>query len=238
VVLLDDPLSAVDANVGHHLLHHCILDGPFAHRTRILVTHHLDVLPRADMILVMERDNDNEGRIIQQGTYDELVAQEGVFQTLIQEYGSAATGNATSIEGEKGAQDKEKESDAEKQETEVAVPEEDKQKGGKLLLDEERETGEISWMTYLHYLQAVGAWWMIVASFLILVWMEGSRVATVLVLGFWSRDQFALTQGAYMGIYAGKLKQHISWNSTEVYRRRGISGDCDGTRFLVGSILC
>lgn len=209
MVLLDDPLSAVDANVGHHLLHHCILDGPFAHRTRILVTHHLDVLPRADLILVMERDDDNEGRIIQQGSYDELLAQEGVFQTLIQEYGSAAIGNATSIEGERGAQGEETDSETKKEESEVAVPDEDKLKGGKLLLDEERETGEISWMTYLHFLRAIGAWWMVVASFLVLAWLEGSRVATILVLGFWSRNQFTMSQGAYMGIYAG---QSISSN--------------------------
>ena len=69
IVLLDDPLSAVDAHVGHHLLHQCILNGPLAHRTRILVTHHLDVLPKADLVLVMDRDDNNDGRIIQQGTY-------------------------------------------------------------------------------------------------------------------------------------------------------------------------
>ena len=68
IVLLDDPLSALDANVGHHLLHHCILDGPLAMRTRILVTHHLDVLPQADWIIMMD-SNENEGRISQQGTY-------------------------------------------------------------------------------------------------------------------------------------------------------------------------
>lgn len=68
IVLLDDPLSALDANVGHHLLQHCILQGPLAHRTRLLVTHHLDVLPRADWIIVMDSDN-NEGRVVQQGTY-------------------------------------------------------------------------------------------------------------------------------------------------------------------------
>jgi len=69
VVLLDDPLSAVDAHVGHHLLEECIVKGPLAARTRILVTHHLDVLPRADLILVMDRDTEHEGRIVQQGTY-------------------------------------------------------------------------------------------------------------------------------------------------------------------------
>ncbi len=69
VVLLDDPLSAVDALVGHHLLQNCILSGPLAERTRILVTHHLDVLPQADLVLVMDRDDNNEAHIVQQGTY-------------------------------------------------------------------------------------------------------------------------------------------------------------------------
>ena len=68
IVLLDDPLSALDANVGHHLLHNCILKGPLSGRTRLLVTHHLDVLPRADWIIVMDSDQ-NEGRVAQQGTY-------------------------------------------------------------------------------------------------------------------------------------------------------------------------
>jgi ATP-binding cassette subfamily C (CFTR/MRP) protein 1 len=69
IVLLDDPLSAVDAHVGSHLVEKCLLSGPMANRTRILVTHQLDVLPKADLILVMDRDNNNEGHIVQQGTY-------------------------------------------------------------------------------------------------------------------------------------------------------------------------
>ena len=70
VVLLDDPLSAVDAHVGHHLLEKCILRGPLAHRARILVTHHLEVLPKADLVIVMDRDANGEGRIAQKGTYE------------------------------------------------------------------------------------------------------------------------------------------------------------------------
>jgi len=69
VVLLDDPLSAVDADVGYHLLHRCILNGPLAGRTRILVTHNLDVLPPADLVLVMDRRGDNAAEIVQKGTY-------------------------------------------------------------------------------------------------------------------------------------------------------------------------
>jgi ATP-binding cassette subfamily C (CFTR/MRP) protein 1 len=228
VVLLDDPLSAVDANVGHHLLHNCILNGPFAHRTRILVTHQLDVLPRADLILVMERDDVNEGHIIQQGTYQELLQQEGVFQTLLQEYGSAAAGNSTSIEGEGDGQVKGE--GLEKEEVPGAeVPEEDKQKGGKLLLDEERETGEISWMTYLHFVRAIDAWWMVVAVFFTLVWLESSRVLMFLFLGYWSRNRFEdLSQGAYMGIYGGESGETKAFNDAHSYRCCRIHGRVGG----------
>jgi ABC-type bacteriocin/lantibiotic exporter with double-glycine peptidase domain len=73
IVLLDDPLSAVDPQVGQHLVHRCIIDGPLSTRTRILVTHQLDVLPSADLILVMDREDD-EARIVQQGTYEVRLA--------------------------------------------------------------------------------------------------------------------------------------------------------------------
>lgn len=47
---------------------------------------------------------------------------------------------------------------------------------------------------------------MIVAVIFTLIWHEGSRVLTFLFLGFWSRNRFEdLSQGGYMGIYAGEL---------------------------------
>ena len=46
VVLLDDPLSAVDAHVGRHLLDSCI-GGLLAKTTRVLVTHQLHALTAA-----------------------------------------------------------------------------------------------------------------------------------------------------------------------------------------------
>lgn len=65
IVLLDDPLSAVDAYVGKTILENCLLTGPLADRTRILVTHSLHVLDKLDYIYVMDN-----GEIIEQGTYN------------------------------------------------------------------------------------------------------------------------------------------------------------------------
>jgi ATP-binding cassette, subfamily C (CFTR/MRP), member 1 len=64
IVLLDDSLSAVDAYVGKSILDNCLLSGPLAGKTRILVTHALHVLDRTDYIYVMDN-----GVIAEQGTY-------------------------------------------------------------------------------------------------------------------------------------------------------------------------
>lgn len=64
IVLLDDPISAVDAYVGRAILDECLLTGPLANRTRILVTHALHVLHKTDYIYVMDN-----GVITEEGTY-------------------------------------------------------------------------------------------------------------------------------------------------------------------------
>ena len=75
VVLLDDPLSAVDAHVAVHLFDECIAGpegapGSLGGRTRVLVTHHAKVLPSCDVVVVVK-----DGRVAAKGTYDDLVAQ-------------------------------------------------------------------------------------------------------------------------------------------------------------------
>ena len=64
ILLLDDPLSAVDAYVGKSITDNCLLSGPLATRTRVLVTHMLHVLDKTDYIYVMDN-----GKIIEQGSY-------------------------------------------------------------------------------------------------------------------------------------------------------------------------
>ena len=54
----------MDAYVGKAILENCLLNGPLADKTRILVTHTLHVLDKTDYIYVME-----DGVIIEQGTY-------------------------------------------------------------------------------------------------------------------------------------------------------------------------
>lgn len=53
IYLMDDPLSAVDTNVGRHLFDHAI-NGFLKDKIRILVTHQLQYLTDVDQILALK----------------------------------------------------------------------------------------------------------------------------------------------------------------------------------------
>ncbi|XP_017087305.2 probable multidrug resistance-associated protein lethal(2)03659 [Drosophila bipectinata] len=66
IYLFDDPLAAVDAQVGKLLMDKCF-HRLLAGKMRILVTHHVQLLKSVDHLLLLEG-----GTITQQGTYEKL----------------------------------------------------------------------------------------------------------------------------------------------------------------------
>lgn len=53
IYLFDDPLSAVDTHVGKHLFQKCFKE--YLHdKTRILVTHQLQFIKQADLVVVLK----------------------------------------------------------------------------------------------------------------------------------------------------------------------------------------
>ena len=82
IYLLDDPLSAVDSHVGKHIFEEVIsYNGVLRDKTRILVTHGITYLPKVDHIVVLK-----EGKISEQGSYQELVERKGDFAHFLLEY--------------------------------------------------------------------------------------------------------------------------------------------------------
>ncbi|KAL8836868.1 MAG: hypothetical protein Q9170_002759 [Blastenia crenularia] len=79
VYILDDCLSAVDQHVGRHLIEQVLgPSGLLASKTRILATNSIPVLLEADFITLLR-----DGRIVEKGTYDQLMAMRGEVANLV-----------------------------------------------------------------------------------------------------------------------------------------------------------
>jgi ATP-binding cassette, subfamily B, multidrug efflux pump len=75
ILILDDSTSSVDTQTEK--LIQAALDTLMEGRTTIVIAHRLSTVRRADIILVMEA-----GRIVEQGTHDELLARGGLYKEI------------------------------------------------------------------------------------------------------------------------------------------------------------
>ena len=76
IYLLDNPLSAVDANVGNDIFNHCIL-GVLSNKVRLMVSHQESHMKFADEIIVL-----HSGSVIDRGTFSELNEKEVLTDIL------------------------------------------------------------------------------------------------------------------------------------------------------------
>lgn len=91
IYLLDDPLSAVDAHVGHMLFNNAI-KGLLAHgKTVILVTHQLQFVTLGDQLVIM-----SEGAITHSGSPSELREQGVQVETLLERFNESLDADASS----------------------------------------------------------------------------------------------------------------------------------------------
>uniref|UniRef100_A0AAX7U893 ATP-binding cassette, sub-family C (CFTR/MRP), member 10 n=1 Tax=Astatotilapia calliptera TaxID=8154 RepID=A0AAX7U893_ASTCA len=60
IYLLDDPLAAVDADVAEHLMKKCIME-LLRGKTRILCTHRIEFVDKADVVVLMDNGKNNHG---------------------------------------------------------------------------------------------------------------------------------------------------------------------------------
>jgi ABC-type multidrug transport system fused ATPase/permease subunit len=75
VLILDDSTSSVDTQTEK--LIQAALDTLMEGRTTFVIAHRLSTVRRADVILVMD-----QGRIIEQGTHEELLARGGLYKEI------------------------------------------------------------------------------------------------------------------------------------------------------------
>uniref|UniRef100_A0A8C4VG24 ABC-type glutathione-S-conjugate transporter n=1 Tax=Falco tinnunculus TaxID=100819 RepID=A0A8C4VG24_FALTI len=85
IYLLDDPLSAVDAHVGQHIFEHVLgPNGLLKDKTRVLVTHTINILPQVDNIVFLV-----DGMISETGSYEKLLQKNEAFAEFLHSHVAA-----------------------------------------------------------------------------------------------------------------------------------------------------
>ena len=134
IYLLDDPLSAVDSKVGHHIFRACI-NGILHDKTRLVVTHNLEALRDAQNILAMK-----DGSILGKGDFSSL--RSAGFDLDVIDQSSVEKKPATMQIEKPFIQNIENEERSEEEFSRLKIAEED------------RVIGSILWKLYWHYMQA------------------------------------------------------------------------------------
>ena len=186
LVLMDDPLSAVDAHVGRHIFDNAIC-GLLKDKCRVLATHQLHVLSRCDRVIWME-----EGRIRTIDTFSNLMNNDEGFQKMM-----ASTAQEEKLEKE--AEINEDEIEDEKKD---AKKRKNHKRGAALMQAEDRAVKSVSWSVYAAYIRASGSILFGPLVILLLIISQGANIATSLWLSWWTSDKFGYSTGQYIGVYA------------------------------------
>ncbi|XP_058646611.1 ATP-binding cassette sub-family C member 10 isoform X2 [Onychostoma macrolepis] len=158
IYLLDDPLAAVDADVAHHLMEKCIL-GILKNKTRILCTHRIEFVDKADVVVLMDN-----GMIVKTGTPKEVLS-------LVKA--------PKDCKNNSNAKEKDAIGRVEEEANEPELEAELKMFG-----EEQKQMGKLSWAVYRSYWRAVGGC-MAVAVLLSLFLMQASKNVSDWWLSHW-----------------------------------------------------
>ena len=181
IVLMDDPLSAVDAHVGEHLFTNVIgPQGLLADKTRVLVTHNVTFLSQMDHIILLE-----EGQVALSGTYKE-VRESARFNEFIKQVQSLA-------EEEEGAKKNGKVSKNKNgrrklksaKEGTAAASEAERAQKSKIIENEAMAVGKVNLSHMLYFIKKfrVSFFSVIVLMFLV---AEAAHIYGIVVLSYWS----------------------------------------------------
>ncbi|KAJ3014895.1 hypothetical protein HKX48_004894 [Thoreauomyces humboldtii] len=153
-ILLDDPLSAVDAPTAHHLFQHCIMD-LLRGRTRILVTHAVALcVPQADFVVVMKR-----GGVASQGPPSAVVGKgpgKIDLETVLEESDAESDSDEDLSERSGKARSSEHTGEQHNEDDFLSKPTAAKNPGLRLTEDEARARGSVKGDIYWFYIKSAG----------------------------------------------------------------------------------
>ena len=211
IYMFDDPISALDANVGMKIMKNCIIKH-LADKTRILVTHALQYVSFSDRIIYM-----NKGEIKWIGTYEEIKEQD-FFKVFYEKMKKEENKENNDINlNKKTSKEKRdefinKESDdgidintnkEDKNEIKEKFGKREFNKGKikKLMQEEVKEKGKIKLSVYKDFLIKIGGTLTISLLLFLMIIMEFSHSAQDLWLGYWTEHQSQSKNMLYFFIF-------------------------------------
>ncbi|XP_056139628.1 ATP-binding cassette sub-family C member 5 [Lampris incognitus] len=173
ILLLDDPLSAVDSHVGFHLFRRAIR-GAVKGRTVLFVTHQLQYLSECDDVILMK-----DGQIAEHGTHAQLMGKERDYATL---FNNMQQENLV----KQNLRNKQQRAGEENTETTVAVakvtgPHVETKKGEQLMKAEEKGSGAVAWSVYAAYIKAAGG----PVAFIVNIFLFLSTTGSIAFSNWW-----------------------------------------------------
>jgi len=205
IIILDDPQSALDPEVGQKLFDECILD-LMKGKTRLLVTNQLQCLKFCDTIIAL-----GHGRVLEQGTYSDLTnAQGGEVQRVLNDLkayneSTSAADDVSSSETTKKVDEPlvEKSIVDEVSERSVTVKPPVAKEAGNLVTQEERNVGAVKLSVYIKYLKAGGGLSLFIFVYFIFILSSGNELASLAWVSYWTTDTDYSnnSQAFYLGIY-------------------------------------
>jgi len=208
--LMDDPLSAVDAHVAKYILEECLCK-QLREKTRVLITHKLESLRYVDYMYIMKG-----GEIIAQGDYEgikkdpyyqeieEKANKEPSREEEEEEIDEEETQEVVQEITKKSEGKKSERKQTQRKETSFHEAEEQKQMMEKLMLNEDRQTGAVTWAIWKSFFSYFGTpTYIFMMVFGITLWVLLRTVADFW-LANWSSNAMTDTEhgnGYYYGIY-------------------------------------
>jgi ABC-type multidrug transport system fused ATPase/permease subunit len=170
IYLFDDPISALDANVGKKIMKYCIVNH-LKGKTRVVVTHALSYLKYMDRIIYMK-----SGRIEWTGTY-QGVQEQPFYSELAKTIGFS---KAKSGDVNESSLDNKDDKKIKKKEDEKIV---------KLVTEEEQSRGGIKYTVYLDYFRYMGGICYIITVVIIMGLWQANKGGSDLWLAYWSQEK-------------------------------------------------
>ncbi|KAE8392337.1 P-loop containing nucleoside triphosphate hydrolase protein [Aspergillus alliaceus] len=195
LVLLEDPLSAVDATVGRAMRDEALC-GLMSDSARVLCTHSIAMARCCDRVVWLD-----QGRVRAVGTFEQLLAQEPEFTRLF--HGSGHSDD----EDDDAAEEDEEEVDEMKIEGHPHTKNPVAASGGseinnRLMQDEDQATRSVSWSVYGSLIgRTHNAILLVPLSLGLLALAQGSTVLAMQWLAWWSSNRFHLPRNTYIAIY-------------------------------------